>query len=153
MADTLTKAQRSLVMASVKSTGNRSTELRLLRLFKVFKIAGWRRQLPLPGRPDFAFIKMRIAVFVDGCFWHGCPKCCRMPRTNRSYWLEKMARNRSRDAEITRHLRHLGWVVVRIRECELRKHPERTIRKFRKLADAVAFPLSQPRSPLQNRPS
>ena len=90
-------------------------------LFRAHGITGWRRHLPLPGRPDFAFPKLRVVIFVDGCFWHGCPRHGTQPRTNARFWREKIARNRQRDREVTRELRRRGWRVVRIWEHELRQ--------------------------------
>ncbi|MCW5787718.1 MAG: hypothetical protein KIT49_09505 [Nitrospira sp.] len=84
-------------MASIPSRGNRATELRLVSLFRERGITGWRRGLSLPGKPDFVFRREHIAVFVDGCFWHGCRWHCRMPKSRQTYWEPKISRNRSRD--------------------------------------------------------
>ena len=73
MADRLTTAERSALMARCRGSGNRATELRLIALMRAGHITGWRRGSRLPGRPDFVFAARRLAVFVDGCFWHGCP--------------------------------------------------------------------------------
>jgi DNA mismatch endonuclease (patch repair protein) len=73
-------------MSLIRGKGNKQTEQALLALLKRDKITGWRRHLPLPGKPDFAFTKQKVAVFVDGCFWHGCPKCYTRPKTNRKFW-------------------------------------------------------------------
>lgn len=70
-------------------------------------------------RPDFIFRAARVAVFVDGCFWHGCPRHGTRPRQNRKFWDEKIARNRERDHLVTRRLRQLGWTVLRLWECAL----------------------------------
>lgn len=121
MADIWSQAKRSEVMARIRGTGNRSTEQRLATLFRAHGITGWRRHLPLPGRPDFAFPKLKLAVFVDGCFWHGCPTHGTLPRNNRGFWRQKITRNRARDRAVTRELRRRGWRVVRIWEHELRR--------------------------------
>ena len=126
-------------MTSVKSYGNKSTELRVLAIFRLYRITGWNRHLPLPGKPDFAFRRERLAVFVDGCFWHGCPRCYKGPRTNRKFWREKVAYNRWRDRLVSRSLRRLGWNVVRLWEHELLR-PEKTasrITKHLRLAKAL----------------
>lgn len=73
MADVFTKAERSKVMAAVRSRGNRDTELKLAAILRAHGITGWRRQQPMRGKPDFVFRREQLAVFVDGCFWHGCP--------------------------------------------------------------------------------
>ncbi len=120
MADVFTKKKRSQVMAAIRSTGNRATELRLASILRAHDITGWRRHQPLAGNPDFVFRKARLALFVDGCFWHGCRRHLRMPRDNRPYWQRKIARNMKRDRQISRDLRRLGWRVLRIWEHALR---------------------------------
>jgi DNA mismatch endonuclease (patch repair protein) len=106
-------------MAAIKSRGNKDTELKLLAILRIEGIKGWRRQQPLYGKPDFIFRKERLAVFVDGCFWHGCPKHGRRPGSNSAYWVPKLARNQKRDAEVNRVLRKQGWKVFRLWEHEL----------------------------------
>jgi DNA mismatch endonuclease (patch repair protein) len=71
-------------------------------------------------KPDFVFTKFKFAVFVDGCFWHGCPKHATNPKNNRAFWQRKLAGNKTRDRLVNRALRRAGWRVVRIWECELR---------------------------------
>lgn len=116
MMDTVSPCKRSWIMARVRSVGNRSTELKLVRMMRQHKIVGWRRNSALPGRPDFIFQQARVAVFVDGCFWHGHPTKCRIPKTNRRYWIAKIARNRVRDRHVSKILAKKGWKVVRIWE-------------------------------------
>jgi DNA mismatch endonuclease (patch repair protein) len=127
MADIWTQAKRSEVMARIRGRGNRSTEGRMAKLFRVHGFTGWRRQRPLPGRPDFVFSGRRLAVFVDGCFWHGCPRHGTMPKGNRSFWRAKIARNRERDREVGAELRRLGWKVLRVWEHELTRRNERRL--------------------------
>lgn len=71
-----------------------------------------------PIRLDIAFTRLRVAIFVDGCFWHGCPEHGSMPKTNQSYWAPKIARNRKRDLEVEKLLAGGGWTVIRIWEHE-----------------------------------
>jgi len=120
-SDCFTKKKRSEVMSLIRGKGNEKTEMRLARLMRASGIKGWRRHLPVLGRPDFAFRKQKAAVFVDGCFWHGCPRCFRLPRQNRVFWRAKIWGNRKRDRLVTARLRRMGWTVVRIRECRLKK--------------------------------
>ena len=80
-------------------------------------------------KPDFVFPRERVAVFVDGCFWHGCPRCYTRPKSNRKFWDAKVARNQARDRRVTRQLRADGWSVCRIWECRL-KRPEAGIRRI-----------------------
>lgn len=119
MADYLGTHARSAVMAKVQSRGNMTTELRMVALFRQFKINGWRRNQRLPGKPDFVFRQLRVALFVDGCFWHACPKCYRRPSSNRKYWDGKVQRNRVRDHLVNGILRKEGWRVFRIWEHNL----------------------------------
>lgn len=117
--DNIPPEVRSSVMAQVRSKGNRTTEIAMVRMLRHYGMTGWRRGYPLLGKPDFVFPLCRLAVFVDGCFWHGCPKHCRMPVSRRSYWLEKIARNRTRDRKVNKTLRKRGWRVVRFWEHEI----------------------------------
>lgn len=90
-------------------------------------------------KPDFVFRHLRVALFVDGCFWHGCPKHATQPKTNAAFWRDKIAANRARDRRVTRVLRALGWRVLRIWEHELRRRTEPTLvrRLHRTLTRAV----------------
>lgn len=130
--DIFLKEKRSHIMSKVSSTGNKTTELKLIQCFKGFKIKGWRRKYNLLGRPDFVFLRIKLAIFVDGCFWHCCPYCGTMPKTNKKFWREKFERNLKRDAFVSRKLRRLGWAVIRIRECRLRKAPEVEIKRIQR---------------------
>jgi DNA mismatch endonuclease (patch repair protein) len=121
MADTVTPKKRSQIMAKVKGSGNKSTELKLIKYFRKNSIKGWRRKYHLAGNPDFVFPKARLAIFVDGCFWHGCSEHCRLPATNREYWEAKIDRNLKRDKKITNELEGKKWFVIRIWEHELKK--------------------------------
>ncbi len=130
MTDTVTKQERSRIMAAVRGRGNLSTELKTVKLFRQHKITGWRRHLKLTGKPDFAFPKSKVALFIDGCFWHGCPLHLRMPSSNVEYWQGKIARNMARDVSVTNELTNKGWRVLRIWECEI-KEPEGFIERVR----------------------
>jgi len=127
MADVYSKNKRSLVMAAVRATGNKSTELSLIKLFRKCRITGWKRNYSLIGHPDFTFRERRLVVFVDGCFWHGCPKHLRKPKSNVDYWLKKISTNRMRDSRVRRELRRRGWRVLRVWEHEL--HNEKFVLK------------------------
>lgn len=124
---------RSQLMSRIGSTDNKSTEWRLAGLLRNHKVSGWRRHVELPGRPDFAWPREKVAVFVDGCFWHGhdCNRNLR-PKTNRAAWADKIARNRSRDRRVSRELRARGWSVVRIWECQMAVNPTRSLRRIQR---------------------
>jgi DNA mismatch endonuclease, patch repair protein len=130
MTDNLTREQRSRTMSRIRARGNRQTELELANCFRRASIRGWRRHLNLPGRPDFSFPKDRLAIFVDGCFWHSCPRHSNMPATNREYWENKLAANKARDRLVNCMLRERGWRVVRIWEHELQEHPLKCVAKI-----------------------
>lgn len=119
--DVFDPEKRSDIMRRVKSAGNRSTEERMLVFFKEHGIKGWRRNYKIYGKPDFVFRKQKTAVFLDGCFWHGHDCRNTRPTQNAAYWQKKRARNMTRDADVTAYLEKLGWTVVRIWECELKK--------------------------------
>lgn len=130
MADIFTKAQRSAVMARIRGSGNAATELRMMALLRAHGITGWRRRQRVFGKPDFVFRRERVALFVDGCFWHGCPRHATRPKTRAAFWAAKLARNQARDRAVTRTLRRAGWTVLRVWECSLTaKHWPRTARR------------------------
>jgi len=110
---------RSKIMARVKSKGNKSTELKFIDALRAWSISGWRRHLGVLGKPDFVFSKEKIVVFIDGCFWHGCSKHCRLPATNVQYWVDKIQGNVRRDRQVTKELKKRGWIVFRFWEHEL----------------------------------
>jgi len=132
MKNSQTTVIRSNIMRAIRSSNNRSTELRLKGTFVRLGIRGWRvRDKTVFGVPDFVFPRARLAVFVDGCFWHGCPKCSlRVPQHNRTYWATKITRNKSRDRGVERVLGRQGWTIVRVWEHELRESPLRCIQKI-----------------------
>jgi DNA mismatch endonuclease (patch repair protein) len=142
MTDIFSPSKRSEVMSRIKGKGNLSTEMRLVRLFREHGITGWRRHLSvslkgtassrrlLRVKPDFVFRTERVVVFVDGCFWHGCPRCYQKPKQNAKFWREKIGGNQARDRRVTRQLRALGWSVCRIWECRLKKQPEVSVRRI-----------------------
>lgn len=132
MPDVFTQAKRSEVMSSIRGKGNKTTELKLLKLFRELGIKGWRRHQPLTGKPDFVFPKERLAVFVDGCFWHGCPRCYTKPKQNTKFWREKLSGNKRRDVNVSRKLRADGWSVCRIWECRLKK-PDAVIGRIQRM--------------------
>jgi DNA mismatch endonuclease (patch repair protein) len=165
MPDVFTKAKRSEVMSRIRGRGNKETELALMAVFRNLRITGWRRQrrlrvesrrsrvegrkragarpsslVPrLTVRPDFGFPELKVAVFVDGCFWHGCPQHCNQPANNRAFWRRKLAANKARDQFVTHTLRRAGWRVVRIWEhAPARKNQRRLVASLRRFWSAPA---------------
>jgi DNA mismatch endonuclease (patch repair protein) len=160
MPDVFTKAKRSEVMSLIRSRGNKATEVALVKLFRSHKITGWRRHVQIGGRarsplragwrsgrggahgvtrptfrvrPDFVFRQARLALFVDGCFWHGCPTHGTKPKGNAAFWRRKFASNLARDRLVSRTLRSAKWRVLRIWEHDLaRKHEARLLRRIQR---------------------
>ena len=132
LADIYSRGKRALIMSRIRGRGNRRTELRLIQLFRAHAIFGWRRNVRMVGKPDFVFAKQRVVIFVDGCFWHGCPSHSSIPIANRRFWQEKLEQNRVRDRHVNHLLRSLGWRVLRIWQHELLRRNERPlIRRIR----------------------
>ena len=134
MSDVFSKEKRAEVMSRIRSRGNKKTEIALMELLRQHRVTGWRRHRKIPigvlasakssarrsyVRPDFVFPTLKLAVFVDGCFWHSCPKHSVSPASNAGFWAEKFDYNRRRDQLVTRLLRKQGWVVVRVWEHDL----------------------------------
>jgi len=119
MADILTKEQRSYNMSQIRYKDTKP-ELLLRKLLFKNGIRGYRIGPKLPGRPDIVFGRHKLAVFVDGCFWHKCPKCFVKPRTNRGFWMKKINGNVRRDRRVERRLHELGYETLRFYEHEIR---------------------------------
>jgi len=117
-------------MSSVVFPKSPSRELRLIGLMRGAGIKGWRRKSKLCGRRDFVFPRFHIAVFVDGCFWHGCRKCALGAKTNTEYWIPKISGNMKRDRANTKLLRADGWKVVRVWEHDLKASPMKCLSKI-----------------------
>jgi DNA mismatch endonuclease (patch repair protein) len=130
---TTTPEARRSNMRAIRSHRNKTTELKFRGLIVASRISGWRMHISdLPGRPDFYFPAKRLAVFVDGCFWHSCPNCGHTPRTNSEYWTVKLTRNRERDHRVSRALRREGIKVLRFWECSLRENSKMCLRLLKK---------------------
>ena len=119
MADRLTPEERSHLMSLIRGKGTTPE----MRLRKALWIAGLRYRLKnrLPGRPDIIFPAAKVAVFVDGCFWHGCPLHGRIPKSNQTFWLTKFTRNIARDIAAEAALAAQGWLALRFWEHEVEK--------------------------------
>ncbi|HEV7681174.1 MAG TPA: very short patch repair endonuclease [Pyrinomonadaceae bacterium] len=104
---------RSLAMAAVKGKHNRTTEIQFRMALVRAGITGWLTHSDLPGKPDVYFSKAKIAIFLDGCFWHGCGRCGHIPKTNNLFWATKIRRTQARDRKTSRLLRKRGVHVIR----------------------------------------
>lgn len=151
MTDVFSAEKRSAVMSRIRSRFNRTTELALAKAFRQHGVTGWRRHqvVPLPAChhierkpkavvPDFLFKASRVAVFVDGCFWHRCPKHFQAPHANREWWARKIAANVCRDRHVDRTLRRAGWTVIRVWEHDLKSRPQVCACRVKRLVDDAA---------------
>ena len=129
MSDVFTKEKRSEVMSHIRSRGNKDTELLMIQILRKNHLTGWRRNLPVLGKPAFVFPKRKLALFVDGCFWHCCPEHSTKPKNNSEFWEKKLQGNKKRDEYVSEELTKTGWNVVRIWEHEL-KNPEQVVAKL-----------------------
>jgi len=124
MADVLTPEQRKLNMSHIRAKDT-SPEKKLRQMLRDNGIRGYRIHYDLVGKPDIVFVRKKIAIFVDGCFWHKCPVCLKEPETRKEFWMNKIDSNVRRDEKVNAELIEQGWNVIRIREHEIRKEPER----------------------------
>ena len=122
---------RSKAMSAVRSKGNKSTEVTFRMALMRARLRGWQLHARhLPGNPDFYFPEYRLAIFIDGCFWHGCPKHGHIPATNPEYWRAKIRINKRRDHRKKDQLTELGIHTLRIWEHTLLK-PDRAVGKVK----------------------
>jgi DNA mismatch endonuclease (patch repair protein) len=109
-------------MGAIRSKGNKTTELRLRMALIRAGISGWKlHDRSLAGTPDFSFVRAKLAVFVDGCFWHGCSRCGHTPKTRSAFWTAKFERNQARDIRTARQLRKQGFKVIRFWEHQIKQ--------------------------------
>jgi len=126
--DTVSEKKRSEIMSKIRSK-NTQPELLLKSALTGLR---FRYQPKIKGKPDFASKKHMIAIFVDGCFWHGCPTHCRLPKSKQKYWYPKILKNIERDKVSTKVLQKEGWKVLRFWEHEIRCELDLCIAKIRK---------------------
>lgn len=127
---------RSRTMSAIRGKNNRTTELLLRMALVRSAFSGWVTHPDLPGRPDFYFPASKLAIFLDGCFWHGCARCGHIPKTNSTFWSLKIERNRKRDRRNTRLLRKRGLIVLRAWEHSI-KEPQRLQRLVSRIQDLL----------------
>jgi len=130
-------------MARVK-TKNTAPEVALRSALWTAGIRGWRLHKPLPGRPDLVWQSRRVAVFVDGAFWHGHPDYYR--GQHGAFWDEKIAKNRERDERVNEELAALGYRVVRIWDFEVERQPDACVERVRDALQVAASPDSPVRA-------
>ncbi len=127
--DVLSKEQRSYCMSQIRSK-NTKPEVMLRKILWAKGIRGYRLHAKVTGKPDIYFPKKKIAIFLDGCFWHGCRKCYIKPKTNKNFWSEKLISNRKRDQKVNRILRKTDTNVLRIWQHEIKDDTEKIIQKI-----------------------
>jgi DNA mismatch endonuclease (patch repair protein) len=143
--DRVTRKVRSKIMASVRTSGG-TTERKMEKILRLRGLRGYRKQWPVTGKPDFAWPKAKLALFVDGCFWHGCPRCDRQSKSNSDFWKPKIVSNRRRDRRVSRRLRQEGWSVLRVWECRISEG-----RTLSRVVRAVGRGVSSVRQPASKR--
>lgn len=125
--------KRSRIMSSIRGKNNKTTERRLQMALVRNSIAGFTLQSrDVIGKPDIYFKKERLAIFVDGCFWHGCQKCGHVPKSNTKFWTLKIQRNRVRDQLTSRSLTSTGTSVMRFWEHQLKEDIEACVAQVRR---------------------
>lgn len=121
MTDAIDRQRRSENMAAIKRKDT-TIEQTLRSALWASGLRGYRLDVAaVPGRPDIVFSRGRVAIFVDGCFWHRCPECYREPKSNTDYWRAKAERNVTRDRAVDQELLSAGWQVVRLWEHEIER--------------------------------
>ena len=132
MTDVLTPEQRKFNMSRIRGK-NTQPELIIRKLLYSKGVKGYRIHYKLPGKPDIVFIKRRLVIFIDGCFWHKCPIDFKEPKTRKEFWMTKINSNVLRDQINQNLLKSAGWTVIRIWEHEVRKNPEEVVERIIKL--------------------
>jgi len=136
MTDKVSPKKRSQIMSKIKSKNTRLENKIISDLWK--RGFRFRRNVAsLTGKPDIAIKKYKIVIFIDSCFWHGCPRHCRMPSSNRTYWEKKIKRNKERDREVTNFYKEKGWHILRIWEHELKNDYENILSKIEKFINNI----------------
>jgi DNA mismatch endonuclease (patch repair protein) len=131
MVDKFSKEIRSMIMSKVQRNSKPEQVLRKKLFNRGYRYSLNHRFKELNFKPDIVMVSRRICIFVDGCFWHRCPKCYKEPKSNKDYWLPKIEKNVHRDKEQNKYLKKNGWVVIRVWEHEL-KNLDKTIKKIEK---------------------
>lgn len=141
--DRMTKKQRSECMSRI---GGKNTNLEHVfrKHIRAFGVKGYRSYAKIPGRPDLYFPNHKLAIFVDGCFWHGCPRCASFPATNKKFWKEKIEGNKKRDKAVNMKLRKLGIRVIRFWGHDIKKSPDGCVKKLRNFVAKPRLMNSKP---------
>jgi len=136
MADIFSKSKRSEIMSKIRS---KNTKIEIQLRQKIWA-QGMRYRIHcnyLPGKPDLVFPSKKLAVFIDGCFWHKCPKCYKKPKSNKDYWLKKAHYNKIKDKRQNKELQDKGWLVLRFWEHDIAKEPDNCLKKIKQYVNRV----------------
>ena len=129
MTDVLSHDQRRYNMSRIQAK-NTGPEVKLRKLLYAEGIRGYRIHYDLPGKPDIVFTKKKIAIFIDGCFWHKCPACFQEPETRKEFWTKKIQSNVDRDKKVNELLKDDGWTILRFWEHDVRKNPDAIVKQI-----------------------
>lgn len=140
MADVLTKEQRSYNMSRIRGS-NTTPEIRVRKMLWASGLR-YRLKSRLPGKPDIVFPTAKLAVFVDGCFWHGCPLHMKWPDRRAKFWRDKIGGNIKRDKQVTAQLEAMGWSVLRLWEHEVKSSNNVTVHRIKRLLLSIKRPDS-----------
>jgi DNA mismatch endonuclease, patch repair protein len=134
MTDVLTHTQRKLNMSRIRAK-NTGPEVKIRKMLPANGIRGYRIHYNLPGKPDIVFTKKKIAIFIDGCFWHKCPVCFQEPETRKEFWMKKIQSNIDRDKKVNEQLKDDGWTVLRFWEHDVRKNPDAIVKEISEMIE------------------
>lgn len=134
---------RSKIMKAIKSKENKSTELVFRSALQQSGISGWTTNEKITGTPDIFFSNYKVAIFLDGCFWHLCPKCGHIPQTNYEYWKSKLERNVTRDRDKAQALQMMGFLVIRFWEHEINQNVDSCIERLKEIIEDNLIRISK----------
>jgi DNA mismatch endonuclease, patch repair protein len=128
----------SMIMSRIRAK-NTSPELILRKAIRKVGLKAYKlHDKNLPGRPDISFSKIKLALFINGCYWHRCPYCKPgLPKSHISFWREKFKKNKVRDKQKTRKLHNIGWQVMTIWECQIKKDLSKAIARVKKAIHSI----------------
>ena len=128
MPDLFSKETRSKIMSAIKSKDTKIER----KLRSILWQIGYRYRIhyKIIGKPDIVFPKQKIAIFCDGCFWHGCPKCYKPPKSNQKYWDTKIQKNQTRASYVNDKLKNEGWIVLRFWAHEINENLESVLKEI-----------------------
>ena len=137
MVDKFSKEIRSKIMSKVQRNSKPEQVLRK-ELFRLgYRYSLNHRFKELNFKPDIAMVSRKVCIFIDGCFWHKCPRCYKAPKSNKKYWNSKIERNIERDKEQNRYLKKKGWKVIRVWEHEIHRKDKNFRKSLRKLVLSI----------------